>query len=99
MKRPRVGPLNLIVHCPQSTAGRTLLIIVADDCLLPALGLGPDALLEELLATVSCPEISDNESKEWVCGEPISMAVSNTYTSTAERWARSSSSPCTAESC
>jgi hypothetical protein len=55
------------------------LMVVADDFLSPvlelelALGLAPDALLEVLLATVSCPEISEN--KERVCGEPISMTV------------------------
>ena len=42
---------------------------VADDVFLPelalALALGPalDTLLEELLATVSCPEISENKNK------------------------------------
>jgi hypothetical protein len=57
------------------------LMVVADDFLLPvlalelALGLVPDALPEELPATVSCPEISENENKERVCGEPISMTV------------------------
>jgi hypothetical protein len=58
------------------------LIEGADDCLFPALALalalGPalDVLLE-LLATVSCPEISENKNKEWVCGhgEPISMTA------------------------
>jgi hypothetical protein len=55
-------------------------LMVADDFLLPALALAlapgpaPDALLE-LLATVSCPEISENKNKEWACGEPISMTV------------------------
>jgi hypothetical protein len=54
---------------------------VADDFLSPVLelelglGLAPDALPEELLATVSCPEISENENKERVCGEPISTTV------------------------
>jgi hypothetical protein len=44
------------------------LMVVADDFLLPvlalalALGPAPDALLE-LLATVSCPEISENEKR------------------------------------
>jgi hypothetical protein len=56
------------------------LMVVADDFLLLvlalalALGAAPDALLE-LLATVSCPEISENMNKERVCGEPISMTV------------------------
>jgi hypothetical protein len=56
-------------------------MVVADDFLLHALALAlargpaPDALLEELLATVSCPEISENKNKERVCGEPISMTV------------------------
>ena len=56
------------------------LMVVADD-LLPALALelalGPalDALLEVLLATVSCPEISANKNKGRVCGKPISMTV------------------------
>jgi hypothetical protein len=51
------------------------LMIAADDFLLPAfalelpLALGSDALLEELLAIVSCPEISENKNKEPVCGE------------------------------
>jgi hypothetical protein len=45
------------------------------------LALGPalealDELLEALLATVICPEISENKNKERVCGgEPISMTV------------------------
>jgi len=55
-------------------------MLVADDCLLAALALvlalGPalDPLLE-LLATVSCPEISENKNKERTCGEPISMTA------------------------
>jgi hypothetical protein len=57
------------------------LMVVADDFLLPvlelelALGLEPDALLEVLLETVSCPEISENKNKEPICGELISMTV------------------------
>ena len=53
--------------------------VVAEDFLSPALvpviALRPalDVLLEELPATVSCPEISKNKNKEWVCGEPIAM--------------------------
>jgi hypothetical protein len=45
------------------------------------LALGPalealDELLEALLATVICPEISENKNKERVCGgEPISWTV------------------------
>jgi hypothetical protein len=56
------------------------LMVVADDFLFPvlalALALGPalDELLE-LLATVSCPEISENKNKERVCGELISMTM------------------------
>jgi len=56
-------------------------MVVADDFLSPAfalaLALGPalDELLEELLTTVSCPEISENNNKEQVCSEPISMTV------------------------
>ena len=55
------------------------LMVAADDFLLPvlalALALGPalEALLEELLATVICPEISENKNEEQVCGEPVSM--------------------------
>jgi hypothetical protein len=57
------------------------LMVAADDFLLPelalalALGLVPDALLEALLATVICPEISENKNEEQVCGEPVSMTV------------------------
>jgi len=58
----------------------------------------------ESLATESCPEISENNNKERVCGEPISMTVAKTKvvawmnTYTAGRWERSSLSPCTAVS-
>jgi hypothetical protein len=57
------------------------LTVVADDFLSPALvpvlalGLAPDALLEELPATVISPEISEKKNKERVCGKPISMTV------------------------
>jgi hypothetical protein len=52
-------------------------MLVGDDFLLPALelelalGLEPDALLEVLLATVSCPDIYENKNKERICGELI----------------------------
>ena len=55
------------------------LMVVADDFLLPelalalALGPAPDVLLEALLATVICPEISENKNEEQVCGEPVFM--------------------------
>ena len=61
------------------------LMILADDVLLPALalllplalGLGALLLLllEVLVATVICPEISENKNRERVYGEPISMTV------------------------
>ena len=57
------------------------LTVVADDFLslalepLLELGLAPDALLEELPATVISPEISENKNKERVCGEPISTTA------------------------
>jgi hypothetical protein len=57
------------------------LMVLAGDLLSPvfalvlALGLALDALLEVLLTTVSCPEISENMSKERVCSEHISMTV------------------------
>ena len=41
------------------------LMLVADDLLAPLLALGPAVELpEELLLTVSCPEISENKNKE-----------------------------------
>jgi hypothetical protein len=58
-----------------------ILMIVTDDFLFPALALGlplafgSDALLDELLAMVTCPEISENKNKGRVCGEPISVIV------------------------
>ena len=60
------------------------LMVVADDFLLPvlalalALGTAPDELLE-LLATVSCPEISENKNKNRVFGEPISIVHGRDY--------------------
>jgi len=60
-------------------------MVVADEFLLPALalalalglaiGLALDALPEELLTTVSCPEISEHKNKKRECGELISMRV------------------------
>jgi len=57
------------------------LMVVPDDFLLPAfalaLELGVDLVeldeLLELLATVSCPEISENKNKDRVCDKPIFM--------------------------
>jgi len=57
-----------------------MLMVVADNFLLLVLVLALalrtvlDKLLE-ILATVSCPEISENKNKEWVCDETISMTV------------------------
>jgi hypothetical protein len=58
---------------PDGSCGR-LFIAYSRDGATVAFGPAPDALLE-LLATVSCPEISENKNKEWVCGEPISVTV------------------------